>query len=118
MRCDPKPFRCGGLISGPPLSCQTSFTRLGCECCIHLTLMYPLPFDKAPYLRALVASSWTTIATTTAFVESSHTLAGPSTAMRSWCCSWKGFSAWVTIACSEAACQVSDVNRSYELPSA
>ena len=60
-----------------------SFTKLGWNPPSHATLTHPQPFDRAPYLVALVASSWTTIATTTDLVGSSHTSEGPSTAMRS-----------------------------------
>src|SRR6476646_63249 len=101
----------------PPAFLPNEFNRLGCESWSHVTLTWPLPFDKAPYLRAFVASSCITIATTTDLVASNHTSAGPSTAIRSWCSSWKGFSACVTIACSDALCQVSDVSRSCALPS-
>ena len=35
----PEPFRSGGPTSGPPLSRQTSLTRLGCEHGFHVTVM-------------------------------------------------------------------------------
>ena len=77
-----------------------------------------LPFDRAPYLTALVASSWITNATITALVESNHRWGGPSSVMRLRCCYWNGSSARWTMALSEALSQISEVNRSCALSSA
>src|SRR5262249_37416505 len=58
------PLCSGGLTGGPPLSRQQSFSRSPCSSCnnSHATHTVPLPFDSAPYLTALVPSSYKPIA--------------------------------------------------------
>jgi hypothetical protein len=89
----PKPLPFGELTRGSPLFCQTSFTKSGLECRSHLTSTRPVPFERAPYLAALVASSCRIIATMTALAGSNQRCGASSILMRVPTCSWNGSSA-------------------------
>src|SRR5262245_57470843 len=112
IRCYPQPVRFGSTTGGPPFSCQTSFTKSGLECRSQVTPTRPVPFDRAPYFTALVASSCIIIETMTVLAASNQRWGGPSTVMRVPTLSWNGSSALLTAALSEAFSHVSVVNTS------
>jgi hypothetical protein len=60
----PKPVLAGQFTFGPPDSSQAKYLRL--LSVVQVTFTAPLPSDSAPYLRALVLSSWMAIATAVA----------------------------------------------------
>jgi hypothetical protein len=74
IRADPNPLCSGSSTGGPPLSCQQSFSRLVSPSFFnsHATLTCPLPFESAPYLTALVASSCNAIVSSSDLSASSH----------------------------------------------
>ena len=113
---EPKPFCAGSRTGGPPRSCQQKCNRAPAEVSftVQSMLTQPVAFESAPYLMALVASSWTAMVMTSAWLAGSCTC-GPMMTMRSF---WNGSRARRTRSRSGARSQFSCVRTSCALLSA
>src|SRR5262249_40499607 len=77
----PYPEALGLVAGGPPVSLHSSTSlrlKLPLRCLRHRTDTWPLLLDRAPYLAALVASSWSTIETA-CVASGTTTISGPAT---------------------------------------
>src|SRR5262247_1848481 len=111
MSRDPNPWRLGALTGGPPVSFHVncSFHRSNSSITSHETRTWPVPLDKAPYLIALVASSWRHSVKFNDVLAETQTVE-PLTTKRSSCFAANGFTARPTTSRRDARCQFSDAS--------
>jgi hypothetical protein len=79
----PKPRRAGSRTGGPSASSQVrrSLDGVPVSTRVQCTLICPVPLDKAPYLTAFVANSWSAIASAKA-IRGGTCTRGPRTSIR------------------------------------
>src|SRR5215510_7691778 len=119
MSNDPNPFLVGADTGGPPLSSQLkcNFGSSASLATPQDTCTRPFSLHKAPYLTALVASSWRQRVRPSEVLAGSQTI-GPSATKRFSCFDANGFSALSTTSLRGARSQFLVASTSWASPRA
>src|SRR5262249_37332450 len=114
IRRDPNPLRVGAFTRGPRVSCHVrcNLGRSGSPTTAHDTRTLPVPLDNAPYLVALVASSWRQRVRLSDVAAGTH-IGGPSATKRFFWLRANGFSARSITSRRGAWCQFSMLSSSW-----